>query len=474
MKEKELKQGLLASYVSGILDKDNRGERYWQIIKYFLPEFITSFVVFALPFWIDANFIGHLKSTPTYGAQGITNNLLHLFFKLAESFSIGTVIMVGHFNGLHEYKKAGRVLQDAFWITIISGAFIATFLYFGAHLIFFWLNASPEITSFGIPFLRLRAIGIFFTFVYLAFIGFLRGIKNTRTPMYVFVIGALIFIFFDYGLIFGAFGMPALGLNGSAFASIIQSIVMSIAAAAFVLYDPRYRAYGIELLAVIKQRAYIKELLVLIWPVAIDKATLALAYIWLNKMINPMGTCTSAAFCVIKDLERFAFLPAIAFAQIITFMVSNDYGIHNWAGIKANIKKTIFLASAMVFSILVIFSLFSTTLLKIFDKNGDFTELTLKVFPFLSVLVFFDLLQIILSGALRGAGDVKIVMFTRLVICFGYFVPVSYMLSTLEISDLPLKFLLIYSSFYVGNALMSIVYINRFRGHKWQKIAIEE
>jgi putative MATE family efflux protein len=299
--------------------------------------------------------------------------------------------------------------------------------------------------------------------------GFLRGIKNTKTPMYIFLIGAAVFIFFDYSFIFGVFGFPQLGFNGSAFASVCQSVVMSVVAAFFVLGNARYRPYGIQLLSVFKEGgSYFKELLLIVWPVAVDKASLAIAYIWLNKMLNSMGTCTTATFCVVKDLERFAFLPAIALAQVITFLVSNGYGIHDWAGIKSNIKKVIFLGSIMVFSILALFSVFSGSLLKIFDRNGEFTDLTVKIFPILSVLVFFDLLQLILSGALRGAGDVKIVMWTRLAICIGYFFPVSYFLAHVPIADPALKFLVIYGSFYVGNGLMSIVYINRFRGSRWK------
>lgn len=462
-----MKQGLMASYFAKIIDTRN-GESYWHIIRYFMPEFITSFVIFALPFWIDSYFISLLKSTPAYATLGTTNNTLHLLFKIAEAFSIGAVILVGNFNGLHEYKKVGKIFKDVFWTTIFFGILFGLVLYSSAYLILGWLNASPEIIALGIPFWRLRAIGIFFTFVYLAFIGFLRGIKNTKTPMYIFVIGAAVFIFFDYGLLFGAFGLPEIGFNGSAWASVLQSIAMTIAAAVFVLVNKTYRHYCIELFSDVMRFSYFKELFFIIWPVAIDKATLAFAYIWLNKMLNTMGTCSTASFCAVKDLERFAFLPAIALAQVITFLVSNDYGIHNWAGIKSNIKKVMILGSVMVFSILTTFSYFSGSLLKIFDKSGDFTEMTIKIFPILSVLVFFDLVQLILSGALRGAGDVKVVMWTRLAVCIGYFFPVSYFLTNLPIADPALKFLLIYGSFYVGNGLMSIVYINRLRGSKWK------
>ncbi len=462
-----MKQGMMASYFAGIVDKQH-GESYWRILAYFIPEYITSFVIFALPFWIDSYFISLLKSTPAYATLGTTNNALHLLFKIAEACSIGAVILVGNHNGLHEYTKAGRIFRDVFWFTLMVGFFLAVVLYCTSFFILHWLNASPEIIALGIPFWRLRAIGVFFTFAYLAFIGFLRGIKNTRTPMYIFVIGALIFTFFDYCLIFGLYGFPRMGFNGSAYASVLQAITMAIAAAFFVLYDPRYRAYGIQLFSGYEGGSYYKELFMVIWPIAIDKATLAFAYVWLSKMLNTMGTCSTASFCAVKDLERFAFLPAIALAQVITFLVSNDYGIHNWAGIKSNLKKVVFLASIMVCSILALFSIFSASLLTIFDKNGDFTSMTVRIFPFLSILVFFDLIQLVLSGALRGAGDVKVVMWTRLAVCIGYFFPVSYFLTQLTIVDPAIKFLLVYGSFYVGNGLMSIVYINRLRGAKWK------
>jgi Na+-driven multidrug efflux pump len=189
----------------------------------------------------------------------------------------------------------------------------------------------------------------------------------------------------------------------------------------------------------------------------IDKAILAFAYIWLNKMINSMGVCASASFCAIKDLERFAFLPAIALAQIITFLVSNHYGKGDWLAIKSTIKKIIILACIMVFSMLALFSIKPELLMQLFDKKGDFSAMTSQIFPLLSVLVFFDLLQLLLAGALRGAGDVKIVMWTRICICLGYFVPISYWLSRLPIRNVTVQFLLIYASFYLGNGLMSVV-----------------
>jgi putative MATE family efflux protein len=467
-----MKRGLLTSYIAGITDTQH-GERYSTIIRYFIPEFISALLLYSLPFFIDSYFVSQLASTSMYATLGATNNFIHFIIKIAESFMVGTVIMAGQFNGMHEYKKVGQAVRDAFWVTAIVGGVFALLLYGAAEPILVWYGTPEQMMPFSIPFLRMRALSILFTFLYMALVGFLRAIKNTRIPMMTFVLGSVVFLFFDYALIFGYFGLPRLELQGSAIASAIQYAAMFLSALAYIIFHKDYRHYHIELVRGITERGYIRRLFALSWPIMLDKATMAWAYIWLCKMINPMGTCSVAAFCVVKDMERFAFLPAIAFAQVLTFLVSNDIGAHDWVGVKSNLKKICFMTSLMVFSILILFSLYPAPIIRFFDKHGEFTPLAAHAFPILSVLVFFDLIQLLLSGALRGSGNVKVVMYVRLVVCFGYFVPLSYLLSNMHIVDETLKFILVYGSFYFGNALMSIAYINRLRGEEWKVQSIK-
>ncbi|MGB8366912.1 MAG: MATE family efflux transporter [Candidatus Babeliales bacterium] len=462
-----MKKGLLANYVASITNIKH-GESYYTILNYFFFEYITNLVLYALPFWLDATFIGQLESTITYATLGVTNNFVHLVIKIAEALSVGTVVLSGQFNGRNDYHFVGRTIRDAFWVTCVVGFLFFLALYNGAYWIYFWYGVSEEVISLGVPFLQLRAISVLFMFVYFALIGFLRGIKNTKTPMKIFMAGAIIFIFFDYALIFGKWGFPAMGLKGSAIASLLQYGFMFFVALCYIIFDNKNRKYGISLFSVFNDVSYVKKLLHLSWPVVLDKAAVALAYVWLGKMIASMGTCGLAAFCVVKDMERFAIIPATAFAHVITFLVSNDFGIQNWEGIKGNIKKIIFICSIIVGTVLILFSCWPEYIIQLFDKKGEFTELAARAFPILSILAFFDLLQLILSGATRGTGSMRIVMHVRLVIVFCYFIPLSYFLSHLTMQDQTLKFILVYGSFYLGNALMSIVYINRFRGDDWK------
>jgi len=292
--------------------------------------------------------------------------------------------------------------------------------------------------------------------------------------MKIFAFGAVVFLFFDYVLIYGKLGFPKMGLLGSATASVIQYGSMLLASIVAVFARKKNRKYAINLFKPFQSASRVIEIIKLSMPIVLDKSAIALAYLWLGGMITHMGEIGLATFSVVKDLERFALLPAVAFAQVVTFLVSNDYGRENWEGIKSNVKKIVFLSSLLVFAILIIISIWPHFFVQFFDKKGDFTDIAAGVIPILSVLVFFDLLQLILSGAMRGASNVKTVMITRILVCSLYFVPCSYIISKIDFGSMVLKFALIYGSFYIGNALMSIVYIRRFRGQDWKIKATQE
>ena len=335
------------------------GEKVPRILRYFYPECITALLLYSLPLLLDAYFIGALKSTPSYAVLGASNNLLHLLTKIAEALSIGTLVLTGQYNGQAKFKRAGTVLEDSFWLTVIMGAIISGFLYLGAYWVYWWLGVSEELIYLGVPFLRLRALGIFFTFISFSIIGFLRGIKNTRVPMLIYVSGSVVFVIFDYLLILGKFGLPRLGLYGSGIASIIQSIVMLGVSLIYIVCTPFVRQYAIKLKPHLPSISYIKEIVVLSWPVVVDKSIMATAYVWLFKMISTMGTASSAAFNAVRDMERFVFIPAVALAQIITFLVSNDFGAGRWRDIRYNLYKVFLMAFSMVAILLIVFSLFS-------------------------------------------------------------------------------------------------------------------
>lgn len=440
-------------------------EPYRSILRYFFPEFIVAFVLYTVVNFIDASCIAYLKSTTCYASLGVANTLTLFINKLAESISVGAIVLCGRYQGQKDYDMVGKSFVAALWATAIVGCFIGIFVYTNTAFICNWLRIPESVAADCIPYLKLRALGLTFMFLFSALIGFLRGVKNTRAGMYFFVLGALVFVFFDYALIFGMWGFKAYGFLGSAAAFAIQYIVMFFAALFYIMSKVEYAHYNIRFTTT--SWSLIKSVFAMSWPVTFDKTALQVEKIWLMRLIGPMGGAVLGCLNVIKDMEAFAFVPAIAFSQVVTLMASNEFGAQHFDNIKKITKIILALACSMVACIAALFIVYSQTIISIFDRQHAFTDFANSVFPLTVLFLFFDASQLILAGALRGTGNVKVVMWVRILSAFLIFIPFSYGISLVEFQSPITKFIAIYSSFNIVNLLTSVVYLWWFQSGRW-------
>jgi putative MATE family efflux protein len=391
---------------------------------------------------------------------------------MSEAIPIAAVAIIGRHNGAKQYEKCGKDLGDTFWVSLFIGLFFFLSLFIFAAPIYRSLGVPENMVVLGVPFLRLRSLGMLMIFISNALLYFMKGIKDTKTPMIISFLCISSFLFFDYALVLGKFGFPQLGLHGAALATIIQYSLMIILAIAYLVSNKEYTKYFPTLFIWHFSKKRVLGLLKLSWKIMIDKASLAASYVWLFKLITSLGVYAIASFDVIKNLERFALLPAIAFAQVVTFLVSNRLGAKDFEGAKANIKKVLVISAIFTGSTLLLFCIKARYFVSFFDPLGEFTHIAAPAFVLVSTLVVFDFIQLILAGALRGAGDVKTVMMTRFLSCLLFFVPVSYMISKLPIANVAIKFALIYGSFYLNTGVFGFFFIRRIISGKWAKIRV--
>ncbi|MBX9830660.1 MATE family efflux transporter [Candidatus Babeliales bacterium] len=445
------------------------GESVKDIVCYWLPELISAMILITLPPIVDSYIISNSQTATAYGALAMATNFMHTLIKFAEALPVAAIAIIGRFNGAGNYERCGEELSNTFWTTLLLGFTQLAIISVSATAIYQWLGVPPEMAAIGAPFLRLKSFGVLLIFVSLSFIGFMRGIKNTRIPMMLNLLGISTFIFFDYALVLGKYGFPRMDLNGSAIATILQYGVMNIAAIAYILLNPDYKKYFKATFFSIFDFKRAWHLLNLSWPIMLDKTSFALAYVWLSKLLADMGTYAITTYDVVKNIERFAFVPAMAFAQVVTFLVSNRLGAQDPKGASSTIKKVLMLTFTAVGACLLFACFNAEMLIGLFDPKKNYTALGAAVLPAISFLVFFDCLQVILAGALRGAGDVKSVMWGRALSCLFFFLPVSYFLSTLTIESHALRFILIYGCHYLNAGVMGAIFFFRIMSHKWQK-----
>ena len=194
---------------------------------------------------------------------------------------------------------------------------------------------------------------------------------------------------------------------------------------------------------------------------------LALAIVWLGKMISFGGEATLASSEIIRNIERWALLASVAFAQIVTFITSNNIGEQQPEAARSNMYKVLGI-SLMITTVVTIalawnLDLFSTPL----DPNHILDPYLKPTAYLLALFLVLDVTQIIFASALRGAGDVKTVMWVRSIACLGFFLPASYSIQILTVTNPAVKFVTMYTLYYITTALMAVAFYFRVRGSAW-------
>ncbi len=213
----------------------------------------------------------------------------------------------------------------------------------------------------------------------------------------------------------------------------------------------------------------------------IDKASIAFCPNWLTKLVGSTAQMTNASishlmldsYIVLKTMERVGILPAVAFAQVITFLVSNDYKVHPFSSIRRNIRVVLMLAILLVGIATLMFCLWPQFFLSLLGKEKAFNSYIAYSLPFIAFTILSDVTQLILSASLRGYADVKTVMWTRVSFTLLFFVPFSYGISLIPLENSLLKFMLLYCSAHLNFALMSLVYYLRLRRVQWKNQTTE-
>lgn len=444
---------------SSMVDTTN-ADSWYDILKLASPEIFSAALLVFLPIIFDLYFVSCLKHNLSYKALGLSTNITHLLLKASEAVAIATSTNVGLFNGAKSFDKAGNVFITSLATAFILGLCQIFLIYSASNFYCMWMGACPELSLRAQNFMITQSFAMFFSFFFMSLVGFLRGVKNTLIPMYAHFLSVVIFLMCDYILIFGKIGIPALGLQGSAIATLIRYFSASAILSIYIFYSKRYSIYFSQLSW--KINIYeVYELIKFAIPIIVDKSVIGFAYIWLYKMIIPISAYSILAMEVIKNIERLAFIPAMGFAQATNLILSNNLGERNYKKAWQNLINILTLSVLSVSIVLTVVCIFAHKLVSIFDQQCLFTMEATYILRYVSFLVVLDVCQVIFASALRTTGYVYSVMFTRIGFFGLFYLPISLLLGKITIASVTTKFLLFYGFFYLTISLIGLIFLQK-------------
>ena len=168
---------------------------------------------------VNTGMVGHL-SAMAIGAVGLTNRAIQVAWALFQAVSTGATVLVAQAVGAGNRERARTIAAQALLFGSISVTLLAVFFAaYGSHVLSIF-RPDPSLLASATGYLRIIVIGMPAVGIMTACGATLRGAGNTRTPMVIAVIVNLINVAGNGTLIYGKLGFPAMGITGSAIATV--------------------------------------------------------------------------------------------------------------------------------------------------------------------------------------------------------------------------------------------------------------
>ncbi|MEM7332436.1 MAG: MATE family efflux transporter [Chloroflexota bacterium] len=415
----------------------------------------------------DTFFVSRI-GTDAVAAVGLASVIYFAVFMLFRGTANSTVVFVGRAHGEQDNSKLGTAVWQSIntiaWLSLIT--FILPFLF--TQIINLAAPAdNSNVGSLGIAYARIRSLEIPLIMFSGVVWGFLVGRGDSRTPMILAWITVGINIFLDWLLVLGNLGVPAMGVRGAATATVLANSINAILSAAILFSKANHQKFNSRQLR-FSTWSEVKSVLSIGLPMGLGDFIEIASFSIFFALIARLGTEILAANQIALQFMSVSFTFGIAIAMAASSLVSKHLGAKEPELAEKVGYRAMYLAMGGMGAIGASYLIAPAALIGVFSQETAVIEAGVTILRLVALYQIFDGIGIVLSGALSGAGDTRFTMLSRIILAWGVFIPLVYLLifrfngGIWEAWAGALVYL-------IG---LSIVYFLRFRSGVWKRIQI--
>ena len=373
---------------------------------------------------VDNIMVGHF-STSDLAAASFVNSVFNIPILFGMGFSYGLTPLVGQFFGRGDKFRVGGLLRNSLLANFMIGLFLSVvmgIMYLNVHR----MGQPEELLPLIRPYFLLQLTSLVFVMMFNSFKQFADGITDTKTSMWIMLSANLLNIIGNSLLIYGVWGLPALGLTGAGISTLTSRIFMFVAFAILFFRKQSYRRYLVGYHRTTYNTGDLKVLNRMGMMVGLQMGMETALFSISGVMIGWLGTVPLAAHQVVASISTLGFMVYYGVGSAVSIRVSNFFGRGDIAGVRRATLAGAHLLGLLAILVSVFFLLVREHIGWLHTSSEDVVNLVAVLMVILVFYQFGDSLQIIFANALRGVADVT----SMAVISFiGYFVialPVSY------------------------------------------------
>jgi len=373
---------------------------------------------------VDAMLAGHLDAH-TLGAVAVGTSVWSLALVAAIGVMLALPPSVAQLAGAGREGEIGPLFRQALWLAGGLGVLLLLAVRTLGPPLITRIGIDPTLLADTAGFLRAIAWGAPALAGYFALRGLSEGIGFTRPTMYFGLFGLALLLPVGWILMYGRFGLPALGAAGSGMATALVLWIQLAAMLAWLFLHPRYRELHLFARFEKPDRQAIAGLLRIGLPMGVTLFMEGSLFVAVALAIGTLGEMVAASHQIALNVASVAFMVPLGLGMATTVRVGHAVGRDvaadvRWAGY-VGIGLT--LATQLVSSLAML--LFATPIARLYTQDLTVAALAAQLLVLAGIFQFSDGIQVAANGALRGLKDTRLPMLITMLSYWGIGMPVG-------------------------------------------------
>ena len=386
---------------------------------------MLSLLLQALYGAVDLIVVGQFGTTASVSAVATGSQLMVAVTAIVTGLTMGVTVLIGQAVGADDRERAGKVVAGMIKLFSVVAVVLTAVLVIFPDFLARALSAPAEAMPQTVNYIRICGAGMIFITAYNAISGIFRGIGNSKTPFLFVAIACVINIILD--LIFVAvFDMDAAG------AALATVIAQAFSVAFSFLYLKKKRLPFTVGKKDFYERGIIKGILMVGLPIALQDFLVSVSFLIITAIVNNLGLVQSASIGIAEKLFVFLSLVPMSFLSALSAFVAQNVGGGNYGRAKSALRQAC--AVSFVFGAAMFFLTYfgGHILARIFSAENDVIAATALYFKSCSYEYLIISVSFCMLGFFNGLKKTFFVMFQGLFTAFAVRIPLSYLFSSLQ------------------------------------------
>ena len=361
------------------------------------------------------------------GAVGIANQILFLFRVITNIITAGTGILCAQYIGAGKTTQQKQPLVlGALLVNTIIGLLFSFGILLGTDVILEIMNVSGELYAHGKQYMTIVGGSLFVQTLSMTFTAIIRSHGKTKATMRFSLVMNVSNLILNYILIYGKFGLPAMGTAGAAIATALSKVLSCLLAGNYLFrtvlpdlsFAPDWKAMGHAVRRILAYGA----------PAAGEQISYTLSNLVVMSMITALGTVSVNTYSYMTTIMRYVYLFSAALGQGTAIVIGWEVGKQRISEAKSLCMFSVRCSFGFAMAAVGLLSIFRKEVMGLFTADPDIIALGATIILSDFLLETGRSRNLILVNSLRAAGDVHFPLYIGLFSMWFFSVGFSWLL----------------------------------------------